>query len=241
MTLGQRILQARQEAGLSQRALAGQEITRNMLSALEHDNANPSLSTLQLLAKRLGKSVSWLLGEEDPLAPAWEAFDRGEFRRCRELLAGSTDRQGLLLLSLATVREAEQAVREGRLPYGAALLEGFAPAPELSVERQLALLRARCDVRQADAIGEDDALLLKAEAALLDGRTDDAERYLQALDHRDGGWHRLMGELCFRRGDYPAAADHFHRCEDRFDVRERLEICYREQGDYKMAYYYAKK
>ena len=49
-----------------------------------------------------------------------------------------------------------------------------------------------------------------------------------------------MGECRFQAGDYAAARDHFHRCEDRFDVRSRLEICCRELGDYKMAYYYAK-
>ena len=41
MTMGQRILAARLAAGLSQRELAGEEITRNMLSSLEHDTANP--------------------------------------------------------------------------------------------------------------------------------------------------------------------------------------------------------
>ena len=60
MTLGQRIAQARQEAGLSQRQLAGDAITRNMLSCLEHDTAAPSLATLRYLSERLGKPVSWL-------------------------------------------------------------------------------------------------------------------------------------------------------------------------------------
>ena len=36
MELGQRIRQARQEAGLSQRQLCGEEITRNMLSLIEN-------------------------------------------------------------------------------------------------------------------------------------------------------------------------------------------------------------
>ena len=57
MTIGQRILTARQEAGLSQRQLAGESITRNMLSAIEHDKAKPSLDTLQYLSGVLGKPV----------------------------------------------------------------------------------------------------------------------------------------------------------------------------------------
>jgi hypothetical protein len=50
-----------------------------------------------------------------------------------------------------------------------------------------------------------------------------------------------MGECRFHAGDYAGAKDHYHRCEDAFDVRSRLEICYRELEDYKMAYFYAKK
>jgi hypothetical protein len=50
-----------------------------------------------------------------------------------------------------------------------------------------------------------------------------------------------MGECAFRSGDYPKARTHYHRCEDTLDVRARLEICCREMGDYKMAYFYAKQ
>ena len=39
MTMGQRILAARLAAGLSQRELAGEEITRNMLSSLDHTSS----------------------------------------------------------------------------------------------------------------------------------------------------------------------------------------------------------
>ena len=39
--LGQRIRQARQEAGLSQRQLCGETITRNMLSQIESGKARP--------------------------------------------------------------------------------------------------------------------------------------------------------------------------------------------------------
>ena len=65
--LGQRLKQARIEAGLSQRQLCGEEITRNMLSQIESGKAKPSMQTLTYLAQKLGKSVSWFLGEEDIL------------------------------------------------------------------------------------------------------------------------------------------------------------------------------
>ena len=103
MTIGQRILAARLEAGLSQRELAGETITRNMLSSIEHDAANPSLATLRYLAGRLGKTVSWLLGEDGP-SEAIAAFEQGDYRRCREKLPGEEKRW---LEPLARLREAE--------------------------------------------------------------------------------------------------------------------------------------
>ena len=61
MELGQRLRQARQEAGLTQKALCGDEITRNMLSQIENGSARPSMETMRFLAQRLGKPVSWFL------------------------------------------------------------------------------------------------------------------------------------------------------------------------------------
>ena len=63
MELGEKLRQARMEAGLSQRQLCGEEITRNMLSLIENGAAKPSMKTLQYLAARLEKSVSYFLEE----------------------------------------------------------------------------------------------------------------------------------------------------------------------------------
>ena len=239
MTMGQRILAARLAAGLSQRELAGEEITRNMLSSLEHDAANPSVATLKYLARRLGKSVSWLLGEDGP-SEAVAAFEAGDFRRCRERLTGAERRW---LEPVARLREAEQAIDDGRLPYARELLEGLESmdsplfGPEL--RRKSAILRNRCGI--FCPIPEDGALLSRADEALAAGRFSDAERYLAACDDHSPQWEHRMGECRFHTGDYAAAREHYHRCEGCFDVRSRLEVCYRELKDYKMAYFYAKK
>ena len=63
MELGNKIRQARLEAGLSQRQLCGEQITRNMLSQIENGSAKPSMDTLRYLADKLGKSVSFFLEE----------------------------------------------------------------------------------------------------------------------------------------------------------------------------------
>ena len=239
MTMGQRILAARLAAGLSQRELAGEEITRNMLSSLEHDTANPSVATLRYLAGRLGKPVGWFLGEDGP-SEAVAAFAHGDYRRCRETLTGGEKRW---LEPIARLREAEQAVDSGRIPYARELLAGLEGAdsplfgPEL--HRKAAILRNRCG--DFSPIPADGALLCQADEALAAGRWPDAARYLSACDDRGPGWEYRMGECCFHAGDYAAAKDHYHRCEEKYDVRTRLEICYRELEDYKMAYFYAKK
>ena len=90
MELGEKLLRARQEAGLSQRQLCGDVITRNMLSQIEHGTARPSMDTLRYLASRLGKPVSFFLGEDvvvsanQPLmVQARAAWQAGEAEKTR--------------------------------------------------------------------------------------------------------------------------------------------------------------
>lgn len=239
MTMGQRILAARQAAGLSQRELAGGEITRNMLSSLEHDTANPSVATLKYLSQRLGKPVSYFLGE-DGVSEGIAAFEAGEYRRSRELMTAG---EKSWLEPVVLLREAEQAIEDGRIPYAKGLLEQLeklsSPLFGQELRRKSAILQCRCG--KFTEISEDDTLLLKAKRALTDGRREDAVRYLLARDDRGAEWEYLMGECAFASGDYTEARAHYHRCEETIDVRARLEICCRELEDYKMAYYYAKK
>ncbi len=68
MELGEKLRQARLEAGLSQRQLCGDVITRNMLSQIESGKAGPSMATLQYLAGQLGKPVSYFLEEDTALS-----------------------------------------------------------------------------------------------------------------------------------------------------------------------------
>ena len=63
MTLGQKIKEARLSRGLSQAKLAGDKITRNMLSAIESDKANPSVKTLSYIASRLSLPLSYFFSD----------------------------------------------------------------------------------------------------------------------------------------------------------------------------------
>ncbi len=51
--LGKKIRDIRVEKGITQKSLAGDKITRNMLSLIESGNASPSLSTLMYLSEKL--------------------------------------------------------------------------------------------------------------------------------------------------------------------------------------------
>lgn len=74
MELGEKLRQARLEAGLSQRQLCGDTITRNMLSQIESGKASPSMNTLRFLAAQLGKSVGYFLEEQETLSPNVECL-----------------------------------------------------------------------------------------------------------------------------------------------------------------------
>ncbi|MFJ7935007.1 helix-turn-helix domain-containing protein [Sporosarcina sp. NPDC096371] len=62
-TLGERIRKLRKQQKLTLEALAGDELTKGMLSLIENNKANPSMDSLSYIANRLGVEVSVLLEE----------------------------------------------------------------------------------------------------------------------------------------------------------------------------------
>ena len=69
MELAQKLKQARLDAGLSQKAICGDRITRNMLSQIENGSARPSMETLRYLAGQLGKPISYFLEDDAVTSP----------------------------------------------------------------------------------------------------------------------------------------------------------------------------
>lgn len=266
LTMGERIRQARLEAGLSQRELAGEMMTRNMLSALEHDGAKPSVASLVYLSEKLCKPIGYFFGEEPPWVPeagqmaqARAAYGRGDWQGCLDALKGLNEpdfqaEQGLLR-ALSVLYLAEEAEQAGRMPYARELLrqarQTQSPYFPRELERRRLVLEARTAVNpsQKSAIAaqipmEEQVLELKAECALADGDGGRAVALLEAMENHSGNrWNWLRGEVHFAAKEYAAAAKCYHRAEEAmpFQTRQRLEICYREMEDYKMAYYYATK
>ena len=67
MTIGEKIKNARLKRKMTQADLAGNEITRNMLSAIESGKATPSISTLTYLSEALDLPLPYLISKDDDL------------------------------------------------------------------------------------------------------------------------------------------------------------------------------
>ena len=259
MSLGERLRQARLEAGLSQRQLCGERITRNMLSQLESGAASPSVATLSYLAARLGKPVGYFLEEEIPSTnqqvmekarkgTGWEVLEA-----LKEYAAPDAvfDRERWLLEALACLELAERALKEEKRPLAWSLLEQAASAgaktPYYTPQLERHRLCLACRVRPEKAgeltagLEPPEELLPLARAALEAGEPERCGTLLDAFPQDTPLWHLLRGEAYFAQGAYQKAAPHYHRAEEAYPHRvySRLEVCYREQEDYKMAYQYA--
>lgn len=262
MELGEKLRQARLEAGLSQRQLCGDVITRNMLSLIENGSAKPSMETLKLLAARLGKSVSFFLEEDAVNSPntalmeeARSRFDSGDAAGTVAALEDYRqpdavyDREKRLLEVLSLLAMAEQAIGEGRYPYAVELLaksEMDAPYCGGELERRRLLLRGRLPGQRVSSRlpSLDEELLLRAEEALASGRRERARCLLDAAEDRTAPrWNLLRGQVYWEEKAFREAARCLHMAEDTYskETAPLLERCYRELEDYKRAYEYACK
>ncbi len=244
MTLGEKLKQARVEAGLSQRQLCGEEITRNMLSQIENGAAQPSMKTLHYLAARLGRPMSYFLEDEDPMAGVRNAYRRGDFDAVLDAAPGGDE--GVLLQILSTLELARAALDAGKRPYAMTLLEraefleaGTVYCPEELARRRLLLTAQVLPERAAQVVRAlpDEELLLRA-AAQEDPKVT-ATLLECAKDQQNARWMHLRGRAAYAMGDYKGALQWLSHCED--ENLELLEQCCLQLEDYKGAYTYALK
>lgn len=254
MKLGERVRAARLEKGLSQRQLCGEFMTRNMLSQIENGSARPSMASLVYLARQLEKPLSWFLEEQTVTSPNtdcmeaartalalqdWEGLRR-ELDAFREPDAAFCEERQLLEFywHLAWARE---ALAQGRESYGRSLLER-ALALEglyLSSLRQSAAALLILAGGQAELEADDTRLLALAK------QTEDPARGLALLeaaeDRTQPQWNWAMGECLFALARYREAQPFYEKAPQNRETWARLEICCREQEDYRGAYEWACK
>ena len=110
MEIGEKIKKIRTAKLMTQRELAGTEITRNMLSRIENGAALPSMQTIQYIASRLNVSCGFLLADEEDellyfksseVANIKKAYSAKNFRLCREMCKNSEWSDDELRLILA--------------------------------------------------------------------------------------------------------------------------------------------
>lgn len=135
MNIGKKIKTIRTEKLMTQSELAGDEITRNMLSQIESGSAQPSLSTIKYLAKKLGVPTGYLLSEGDEefvynktrvMKNIKKAYSDKNYELCREMCISSFDEfddEMELILTDCCVGEAEELIRDGKLRYACSLLD----------------------------------------------------------------------------------------------------------------------
>ncbi len=267
MELGQKLKQARLEAGLSQRQLCGDYISRNMLSLIENGSARPSMDTLRYFSQMLGKPISFFLEEDAVTSPnqalmtdARKHFQEDDPENALQVLSSYRtpdacfDWEYYLLTALSACALAEKAIQGGKTIYAQTLLEQAETAAQKTpywndaLQRKLLLLSYRLHPESAPALAQalpDDteSQLLRAEASLAAGDPMRCRQILDAADSQSHQWHFLYGQACLLQKDYPCAAKHFTVCQEHFPrlVYPRLEQCYRELGDYEKAYFWACK
>jgi len=260
MELGEKIRQARMEKGLSQRELCGEEITRNMLSQIEHGTARPSMDTLRALALRLGKPVSFFLEEDAAISPnraLMEQARTADPAQSLQILKGFQHPDPVLEWEwkcrsfLAGLETAKQALEKGKHLYARQLLEETAEFDHGIVElehRRLLLLAKIPGTDLTDIILQlpslDEELLLRAEAALAGKDPDRTVALLMAMeDQEDPKRNLLIGQAWMEKKEYAAAAECLEKAQNAYSrtCLPLLETCFRELGDYKKAYEYACK
>ena len=137
MNIGTKIKTLRLERSMTQTELAGEHITRNMLSLIESGSAQPSLSTITYISEQLGVPAGYLLADEGGefvyrkqmgMPRIRKALQGGEYSLCREICLdiakGNTeDGEINLILAECCLGLAKEAFVKGRLHGACRLFE----------------------------------------------------------------------------------------------------------------------
>lgn len=249
MELGEKLKAARLEAGLSQRQLCGDIITRNMLSQIENGTANPSYATLQALSARLGKPVSYFREDvpSENLSVLHQA-QQAQPMEALEILKGYLQPDPILddwykkLTARCRMALAEQAIGENRMGYARQLLEQI--QPQDGDVRKWAVLCHQCEMDTAEVLcsklpDNTEECILRAQAAFEQGDFDRCLAHLTVAQRQTEKLQLLRGKALMEQKAYQQAISCLEPLQQ--EVYPLLEICYRELGNFEKAYEYACK
>ena len=209
MNIGERIRELRISKLMTQADLAGDHITRNMLSCIENGSANPSLSTIVYIAGRLGVPAGFLLAEQGDemayrkmsnLSNIKKAYTTGDVQSCRSLcLSGCPEPDDEISLLLANC-DAEIAAEEfwsGRLRSSCRFFDealSYAEktiystdAIEAEIRVYFRFMERISHTLYSDLLDEEKTLSVKSNSTV--------SRYLDALDTLDNGDATIAQDL----------------------------------------------
>ena len=200
MNIGERIRELRISKLMTQADLAGDHITRNMLSCIENGSANPSLSTIVYIAGRLGVPAGFLLAEQGDemayrkmsnLSNIKKAYTTGDVQSCRSLcLSGcpEPDDEICLLLANCDTGIAVEEFWSGKLRSSCRFFDealSYAEKTIYSTDAIEAEIRVYFRYMErishtlySDLLDEEKVLCVKSNSQIT--------RYLDALDALDG-------------------------------------------------------
>lgn len=252
MKLGEKIRSARLNAGMTQAELAGDFITRNMLSQIENGLAMPSLQTALYIADKLGLDAGILFSEGDndtvyfltrKLPELKKLFADGEYDRCIELCSDEAEGcdEACLMMAESYLKKAYELFDAGRF-------------------RQALRFSDNAVKYASRTVYSSDSIKLKAE--VLEVMISSITPYLRQTKHKAEEKKYLISRFA-ETGDKKAlavkqseieqlmAAERYAEAEQQIKglLKEKtlgvpfeyslycaLEVCYRELKDYENAY-----
>ena len=284
MNIGDRIRELRISKLMTQADLAGDHITRNMLSCIENGSANPSLSTIVYIAGRLGVPAGFLLAEQGDemayrkmsnLSNIKKAYTTGDVQSCRSLcLSGcpEPDDEISLLLANCDLGIAVDEFWSGKLRSSCRFFDealSYAEktiystdAIEAEIRVYFRFMERISHTLYSDLLDEEKVLSVKSNTILsqyLDALcafdnadTSVAQQLIEQLtDSGETSFFKahLQNKLLIADGNYKQAQKALQQLLqdsnlplnkiELYTVLEDLEICCRENEDYKNAYRYA--
>ena len=284
MNIGERIRELRISKLMTQADLAGDRITRNMLSCIENGSANPSLSTIVYIAGRLGVPAGFLLAEQGDemafrkmsnLSNIKKAYTTGDVQSCRSLcLSGcpEPDDEISLLLANCDLGIAVDEFWSGNLRSSCRFFDealSYAEktiystdAIEAEIRVYFRFMERISHTLYSDWLDEEKVLSVKSNTvlsqyldalfALDNSDTSVAEQLINHLtDSNENSFFKahLQNKLLIMAKNYKQAQKALQQLLhdsdmplnkiELYTVLEDLEICCRENEDYKNAYRYA--
>ena len=250
MTTGEKIKDIRTKKKMTQSELAGDCITRNMLSQIENGVATPSLSTLRAIAERLDTPIEFFLSEindESVFRRMYNGeklaslFEKGDYSACLGILGEATDGEGSLMIaeclfSLGSERLFVVELFSARKYFGeciaAASRSAFAARLSKEAERNVNLIDGFCG--RSDVPPAEDIFGYVSGSG---GSETPGERHRRARALMDSGDHAAAAEILI--GLSKDAASLGAVCEYR--VAADIEKCLIALGKYREAYEYTQK